>query len=312
MALTVLIIGFNFLKGKDLFNRSKKIYAVFKQLGSLDKANVVKMNGVQIGKVYEIEPVNRTIDSVKVTISLSLDVDIPANSIAYISPGFVGSSTLIIEKGNATTYLLDGDELKTRREANAIQDISSEVSPTLVKLRESMDSLNRVLENINKLFNSEAKNNLQQTIANLKTATGSLDKLVDPENSHLATVLKNAGSITDNLKKNNDTINGVLSNAKTLTGKLAKLELQQTIDSLESVMTLLKATVAKMTSPNGSLGAMMNDKQLFNNINDLSLSLQTLTDDIRVHPKRYFGNLIFNRKDKTGPLTSPTKKDSIP
>src|SRR5258706_6583978 len=127
VALVILILGFNFLKGKNLFNRSKKIYAIFDRLGPLEKSNIVKLNGVTIGAVYDIEPLDKGISSVKVTISLTRDVEIPVNSIAYISAGIVASSVLIIEKGNDSTHFLkDGDELKTRKETDIIGDISSE------------------------------------------------------------------------------------------------------------------------------------------------------------------------------------------
>jgi phospholipid/cholesterol/gamma-HCH transport system substrate-binding protein len=312
VALTILVLGFNFLKGTNLFNKSRKIYAIFGHLGPLDRSNIVKMNGVDIGAVIDIQPVNRTIDSVKVTISLTRDVDIPSNSIAYIAPGLVGSSTLVIEKGDATTYLNNGDQLKTRRETNPIQDISSEVSPTLVKLRQSMDSLNQVLSNINKIFDNDTRGNLRQTVANFNMASASLAKMLNSENGPIASTLKNTNAITENLKKNNDSITAILSNTKKLTGKLSQVELNPLIDSLQKVLSSLRSAIAKATNPDGSLGALMHDKKLYNNLNDLTLSLQVLMDDIRVHPKRYFGNVIFNRKDRTGPLTSPSKKDTLP
>src|SRR5215510_4377752 len=96
-ALTVLIIGFNFLKGKDLFNRTKKIYAVFGKLGSLARSNEVKINGYTVGTVYAFEPTDKNLTGIKVTISLTEDVNIPANSVAFISAGLIGSSNITIE-----------------------------------------------------------------------------------------------------------------------------------------------------------------------------------------------------------------------
>src|SRR5688572_15496300 len=162
VALVMLILGFNFLKGKDIFNRTTKIYAIFEKLGPLEKSNLVKVNGVSIGTVYDIEPTDENVSSIKVTISLTRNVNIHANSVAYISPGLVGASTIIIEKGTATEYLKNGDIIKTRLDNGLFGDISSEISPTLVKIRSSLDSLNRVFSNINRLFDETAKNNLQQ------------------------------------------------------------------------------------------------------------------------------------------------------
>jgi phospholipid/cholesterol/gamma-HCH transport system substrate-binding protein len=312
LALAMLIMGFNFLKGKDLFNRTTKIYAVFDKLGPLEKANLVKINGVSIGSVYDIEPTDKDVSSVKVTISLSRDVNIPENSVAYISPGLVGSSTVIIEKGNSTTFLKNGGRLNTRQDNGLFGDISSEVSPTLVKIRSSLDSLNRVFTNINTLFDAGAKSNLQQTIANLNMASGSLNRMLDLQSGALAATLNNTNSITENIKKNNDSITAIVSNTRQFTQKLSQIELQRMMDTLQGAITQFKSTVGKISSNEGTLGALINDKQLYNKLRDAALSAEILLDDLRAHPKRYVNISVFGKKDKGGALTSPALKDTVP
>jgi phospholipid/cholesterol/gamma-HCH transport system substrate-binding protein len=313
-ALVMLILGFNFLKGKEILNRSTKIFAVFDKLAPLDKSNLVKINGVSIGTVYEIEPTDKDISSVKVTIKLTRNVNIPDNSVAYVSPGLggLGSSTVIIEKGNSTVFLEKGDTLQTRLDNGLLGDISSQISPTLVKIRTSLDSLNAVFANINKLFDAGAKTNLQQTIANLNMASNSLNKLLDVQHGPLATTVGNVNAITDNLRKNNDSINAILSNTKAFTKKLSGLDLQQTMDTLESAIGKMKSAIDKIASNEGTLGALINDKKLYNKITDVMLSAEILLDDLRAHPKRYVNFSIIGRKDKGGALTSPGIKDTVP
>lgn len=314
VALALLIIGFNFLKGKDIFNSTTKIYAVFSKLGSLAKANEVKINGLTVGTVYDMEETDKNVSGIKVTISLTRDVNIPSNSVAYITAplGGLGSSSIIIEKGDATTYLKDGDVLQTRIDEGLFGGLSAEVSPTLSKIRNSLDSLNRVFGNINTLFDAGAKRNLQHTIANLDMATSSLNKMLDPQTSALASTLNNVNAITGNLKNHNDSITAIVSNTKQFTDKLSKLDLQQTMDTLQSAMTQLKATITKISSKDGSLGALINDRQLYDKLNDAILSAEILIDDLRAHPKRYVNLSIFSKKDKGGALTSPLKKDTVP
>ncbi len=314
VALALLIIGFNFLKGKDLFNNTTKIYAVFSKLGSLAKANEVKINGLTVGTVYAMEETDKNVSGIKVTISLTRDVNIPTNSVAYITAplGGLGSSSIIIEKGDATTFLKDGDVLQTRIDEGLFGGLSAEVSPTLSKIRNSLDSLNKVFGNINTLFDAGAKRNLQHTIANLDLATSSLNRMLDPNSSALASTLNNVNAITGNLKNNNDSITAIVANTKQFTDKLSKLDLQQTMDTLQSAMTLLKATINKISSKDGSLGALINDRQLYDKLNDAILSAEILIDDLRAHPKRYVNLSIFGKKDKGGALTSPSKKDTVP
>ncbi len=314
LALALLIVGFNFLKGKDLFNNTTKIYAIFSKLGSLAKSNEVKINGLAIGTVYDMQEVDKNVSGIKVTISLTRDVNIPSNSVAYITAplGGLGSSTIIIEKGDATTYLKDGDVLNTRVDEGLFGGLTSEVQPTLSKIRNSLDSLNKVFGNINTLFDAGAKRNLQQMIANLNLATNSLNKMLDPQTSALAATLNNVNAITGNLNKNNDSITAIINNTKQFTENLSRLDIQQTMDTLQSAITLLKATVSKMASTDGTLGALINDRELYNRLNSAILSAEILIDDLRAHPKRYVNLSIFGKKDKGGALTSPSKKDTVP
>lgn len=312
IALVILILGFNFLKGKDLFNRTKKIYAVFDQLGTLARSNAVKINGYPIGTVYAFAPIDKNLNGIKVTISLTEDVNIPDNSVAYIAADLLGSSSIVIEKGNSTVFLKNGDVLKTRQDAGIFGSLSSEAGPTLAKIRASLDSLNKVMGNINKLFDSGTKENLQHTISSLSMAASSLNKMLDPQSSALAKTLQNASSITENLKKNNDSITAVISNAKQFSQKLTELNLEQTMDTLQSAITSLKSTIRKVSSTEGSLGALINDRKLYNKLNDVLLSAEILLDDLRAHPKRYVNLSVFGKKDKGGALSSPSKKDTIP
>ena len=151
-ALVLLIVGFNFLKGKDIFNRSNKIYMVFYDLGALAKSNEVKINGYVIGKVYELNAKDRDVTGIVATINLTEDVNIPDNSTAVISSPLIGASYIDIEKGNSTVYLAPGDTLKTRIDVGLLDDVKSQLTPTLTSVREGIDSVKMLLSNVNSLF----------------------------------------------------------------------------------------------------------------------------------------------------------------
>lgn len=310
-ALILLIVGFNFLKGKDIFNRSKKIYMVFYDLGGLSKSNEVKINGYVIGKVYELNAQDKNVNGIVATINLTEDVNIPENSTAVISSPIIGSSYIAIEKGNSSVILEPGDTLRTRQDVGILDDVKSQLTPTLTSVREGIDSIKMLLSNVNKLFTYEARADLHQTLQNLSVASRSLTRLVDAENGALALSLGNVNAFTANLRNNNDSINMMISNAKRATAKLADLEIQPVIDTLSRTISHLKAVVAKMDSKDGTLGALINDKAVYNKLYDAILSAEILMDDLRANPKRYVNLSIFGRKDKDGPLTSPSKKDTI-
>ena len=98
IAIVLLILGFNFLKGKDLFSHSKKIYAVFRNVDGLELSNTVSIKGLNVGNVYAIKATDKDIDGILVTISMKQDVNIPKNSVAYINSGLINSSNIVIKK----------------------------------------------------------------------------------------------------------------------------------------------------------------------------------------------------------------------
>ena len=311
-ALTILILGFNFLKGKDVFNQSEKIYAVFTDLGPLTKSNEVKINGYVIGKVYSLDASDASVNGIVATIHLTEDVNIPRDSKAFIASPLVGASYLVIEKGTQNVFLKSGDTLNTRIDNGILDDVKAQLTPTLNKVRNSLDSLNVVMSGINNILNSEARVNLQTTLANLAQSTHSLKGLLNNESGALAKTLNNANSITENIKKNNDSITAVISSAKRATDNLASIDVKPAIDSIQAAIGQLKSFVARVNSTKGSLGALINDRQLYNKLNDAIISAELLMDDLRTHPKRYVNLSVFGKKDRSGPLTSPTPKDSTP
>src|SRR5258705_12041923 len=114
LALTILILGFNFLKGKDILKKRKKIYAVFNEVGSLAKSNEVKINGYVIGSVYDLKAKDKNLSGIVATINLTQDINIPRDSKALISTPLVGGSIIVIERGTDSVMLKSGDTLLTR------------------------------------------------------------------------------------------------------------------------------------------------------------------------------------------------------
>ena len=312
VALTLLIVGFNFLKGKNVFNKEKHLYAVFSDLGSLRKSNEVKMKGLPVGVIYDYTEIDKNLSGIIVTITMKRDVNIPKDSKGTIESELLGNTYMNVAQGQSTEFLKDGDTIVTDRASSFLGDVKAQITPTLTSVRGAIDSLKIVLGGLNRLFDKDTKGNLSEIIRNLKQTTGSLNRLLDAESGALAATLNNANSITGNLKKNNDSITATISSIKRAADKFSNLDVQPTIDTLQATINELKTVLSKFNTNEGTLGLLMKDRKLYDQLNSLLLGIEILFDDIRVNPKRYTGSVIFNRKDKTGPLTSPAKKDSIP
>jgi len=311
VALTLLILGFNFLKGNNVFERNKKIYAVFSEVGSLEKSNDVKIKGNSIGKVYGKDFTDKNATGIVITINLTSDVNIPANSVASIASPIAGTPYINIQMGDSGIYLKNGDTIQTKLAGGLLGDLTSQVTPTLDKARTAIDSLTVVLGSVNRLFDPATKNNIQGIINHLLTSSASLEKLLNAETGLLAKTIGNLNEVTGNLKTNNDTINSILHNVNATTQQLASLNLQRTMDSVQATINQLNDVVSKINHNNGTLGLLMNDRKLYDNLRNTALGLEILIDDIKVHPKRYVNISVFSKKDKGDYLTSPGKKDTL-
>ena len=311
VALTLLILGFNFLKGNNVFQRNRKIYAVFSEVGSLEKSNDVKIKGNSIGKVYDKDFTDKNASGIVITINLTSDVNIPANSIANISSPIAGTPYINIQLGDAGTYLKNGDTIQTKLAGGLLGDLTSQVTPTLDKARTAIDSLTVVLGSVNRLFDPSTKNNIQGIINHLLVSSASLEALLNTETGLLAKTIANLNGVTANLKQNNDTVNSILHNVNTTTQQMASLNFQKTLDSVQATVNQLNNVVYKFNHNDGTLGLLMNDRRLYDNLRNTALGLEILIDDIKVHPKRYVNISVFSKKDKGDYLTSPGKKDTL-
>lgn len=306
IALAGLILGFNFLKGSSLFQHSKILYALFDNVDGMEVSNAVQVDGLTIGNITAIGETDPDLSrGILVTITLKKNVNIPRNSIATLNPGLLQSPTIVIAKGDATNYLQNGDTLQTKKKANIISQIQQNLDPIIAKLDGTLTSLDSLVEVIGGMFDPKTKNNFSAIIANMAGSTAELQKLLNTQTGYLAQSLKNLSDFTSNLSKNDGHITETLDNLDKTTASLASAKIPETVQNLDNMLNDLRATLAKVNSNNGTLGLLMNDKRLYQNLTSTSRSLNTLLDDFRLHPKRYVNVSVFGKKDKTAPLSSP-------
>lgn len=310
IAITLLILGFNYLKGKSIFERNFFVYAVFNSVDGLSVSNAVMINGLPVGKVYKMEEKDNDLTGIIVTLNLTKNINIPKNSVASISGSLLGNTTMEIKMGTDHAFIKKGDTIATNSSLGLLDQVTGRIDPALAKVNVALTSLDSVLKLIGGIFDPRTQHNFQTIFANLAVSTAHLDGLLNNQTGALAKTLSNASAFTGNLKNNNDTITQILTNLKTTTNKFANLELEQTLTKLQSAISQLNTTLDKVNNNNGTLGMLMNDKKLYNNLNSASNSLNILLQDFRVHPRRYTGGLVFGKKDKSAPLMTPLPDSS--
>jgi len=320
VAVVFLILGFNFLKGKSVLKTGFFLYAKYSDLKKLASSNAVYANGLQVGTVYSTEAADPSLQQLIVEIKLSDEKKNPANSIATIETNPLGSPVMNIELGNATKYVKSGDTLRSVENAGMLGAISNKLGPLSDQLTASLVTLDSLMRNFNTLLDTNTKGNLRGVISNLNDATVhisastiSLEKLLNLQTGALAQSLANINDFTANLAKNNSKIDSTLTYLQVTTKNLSEADIDGLVNGFKKSADSLSSIINRVNSTNGSIGALINDKALYNNLNNITRSLNVLLDDLRVHPKRYVGISVFGKKDKGDYLTEPLPaKDSIP
>ncbi len=310
--IVLLVLGFNFLKGNNLFKKNRFIYAKYQDVQNLAKASPVVINGLQVGRIDDLDG-GKDMKQIVVTISLNRDLNIPDNSLAVINPSIIGSSaTVEIQLGNSSHYLKYGDTIMTTLSGGAFDQALKAINPVLYEMRVAINSLDSTLHLINDVLDPTAKKNLRSMIANLNTTTASfavssasLQQILNTQTGALAASLENMKKFTANLNTNNQNLDSIIGNTKILSAKFAALDFKRTVDTLNAVMDDFKMAADKINSKDGSLGLLLNDKKLYDNLQNTANKLNILLDDIRVHPRRYVNVSVFGRKDKGNYITAP-------
>jgi len=309
LAITLLILGFNFLKGRNLFEKEREIYAVFSKVEALNTSDPVRINGLQVGKIVELKESDPQMTGIIVTIQITKDILIPKNSYATINSNPLGSTTVNIIKGNSSSYLAEGDTLTTVAAVGLLDGLMGTLDPALDKVTGTLTSLDSLVELIGGTFDPKTKASMQKLIGNLEASSSSLNALMSAQGA-VGKTMQNMSAITANLNNNKDTINRILANVETFSSNMSKLDVNPTLEKLQKTADMLNTTLAKINSNEGTMGLLMNDKKLYSNLNASANSLNILLQDFRLHPKRYVNVSVFGKKDKSDPLMKPLE-DSL-
>lgn len=317
VAIVVLILGFYYLKGKNLFKTGNYIYASFKDVDGLLASSPVMINGLRIGAVYDIKAADKNVDNVIVSIKLEGEINIPNNSIAAIQASPLGSSSIDIAKGNSKTYIQPGGTITTTVSKGFVSTLTDKLDPITQQAKIVLTSIDTLVKNINSTISINAKNDVQQAIANIKTMSGNLvaitatlNSLLNAQHGSITQTMQNINAFTKNLSDNNGKINNTLSNVEKATAQFYNGTMQKTMQQLNNTVTQLNAIISKINTGEGSMGQLINDKKLYTNLTATTNSLNILLQDFRIHPKRYVQFSVFGKKDKSAPLMRPLE-DSV-
>jgi len=298
ISLIILFTGYYFLKGANLFSSDKQYYCYYSNVDGLQNSANVTIRGLIVGHVSGLKLDDDK--GVRVVITLSKSTEVPIGTIASLASfDLLGTKMIRLDLGKGPGKVPPGDTLPTAREAGIIDNVSESLTPRLQELKVTIASFNSALNGINTLVGPDNQKAIAAAISSIQVAANNLSELsgsLSSESSEIKGIIHNTNNITANLAKENDTVQRILSNVNTISGKLAAAPITQTISDLQSTISQLKGIADKINNNQGSLGMLINDKSVYNNLNSSLQSLNSLMEDLKAHPKRYINVSVFGKK----------------
>lgn len=330
VSIGLLVCGVNFLKGNSFFGGDDLYVAYFPDSGKLTPATSVYVNGVVVGKVLSVElnPTGDSLSKVKVKFNIqNSEFKIPRGSKVEIgSFDFFNKGILIEIKSVADRgYYEPGEKIYGRIQLELTDELLAKVDPSLQKFNNLITNVDKTIESMSAFWdttaNSEIKNSMveiRQAIKSFGRVANEVEGLVVAEKAKMSKIFSNLESISSNLKASNDKITAIIGNTKKITDDLTTADYKSVIQDAQSTVRKLNELLSEINSGNGTVGKLLKDDQMYNELVNTNRELQELVNDIELHPERYIHISVLGAKSKGLTLTGREEKklrkwlDSIP
>lgn len=282
-AVFIVVFGINYLKGINMFKSTNHYTAVYTSVAGLAQSAPVTLNGLKVGIVRELNYEYNNPGHVKVRIDLDDELKITRGTKAMIVTDMLGTSSVALEVPAGNDYLRPGSEIEGTTQAGLMDNVNSEILPSVVAMLPKIDS---ILVSINRIISDPALLNsvqrLDGVMANVEKSTVQLNKFM--------TTLPPIGADARKMVSNLNTVSADLTEiAATVKG----LPLDATMKNVEEASASLNSLMQQLNNPNSTLGALTHDRALYDNFTRSAASLDSLLKDVKANPKRYIHIKVF-------------------
>jgi phospholipid/cholesterol/gamma-HCH transport system substrate-binding protein len=286
IALILLYFGFNYLKGIDFLESKKVYYAIYDNIDQLAVSNPVLVNGYAVGRVSRIRILQSHNNHVLIEMEIDSDIEITDSTKAILNSELLGGKSVLLKMGHSKKKLKPGDTLHTEVAKGMFDVISETATPVATDLQTTLRKFNSTIDNFSKNFEK-----LDLILTRLQATPGLINKTLITANSNIESL---SGSFKNDAEKISgmlDEMKPAITNFKTLSDSLTKLQLNKTLIKTQQTLNSLNETLARLKKRDNTMGRLMTEDSLYVNLNKLVLDLDKLAKHFSENPKHFMAPL---------------------
>jgi phospholipid/cholesterol/gamma-HCH transport system substrate-binding protein len=290
-SILLFIWGYYFLKGTDLFNSYKTYYVVYENVEELSPSAPVTLNGLVVGKITNIAFIDETSGKLRIEMQVKTDFPISTTSSAIMyKPSIIGGKQIAIVPDMKNQQLAaDGAELKSGEKPDMLSSVGDKLQPLQTKVEATIVTADSLLHSFHNILDVKTQENLRVAIAEM---SNTMKQFSQTARSLNGTIEGNKGNIDATMKN----LNRTSANFAKLSDSIDAANIAQTVRNLESSLAKVDNLMNEVNSGKGTLGKLMKDEAMYDNLNGASKELKELLADFKANPKRYVHFSVFGKK----------------
>jgi phospholipid/cholesterol/gamma-HCH transport system substrate-binding protein len=291
VSLVLLYFGFNYLKGIDFFASKKTYYAIYDNINQLAISNPVLVNGYAVGRVSHIKILQKKNNHVLVELEIDSDIVLTDDTKAILNSELLGGKSVLLKIGHSPKTLNVNDTVKTEVAKGMFDMFSETATPVATDLQTTLRKFSEAIDNLNKNFKK-----LDGIFTKLEATPDLINKTLTTANGRIEDLSASFKADADKINVTLEELKPTLSNLKTLSDSLKRIQLNKTLVKTQAALTSLTETLAKTRKNNNTVGRLLTEDSLYVNMNKLLISLNKLAEHLNTNPKHFMGPLGQSKK----------------
>jgi phospholipid/cholesterol/gamma-HCH transport system substrate-binding protein len=291
VTISMFYLGFNYLKGIEFFSSSNRYYVIYEDVGGLTKSNPVTISGFNVGRVADIRLLQDNGNIVLVALDINREITLGDSAVAKLDANFLGEVSIVIEVGDILNPISPFDTLYSRVDPGLTEMLVTSAQPITDNLPVTISNLNGLLEDL-----QGSGDGLKKALTSFTATSNTLNRTLLENRAEIKAAIKEYKDLAVNLNASMDEIKPLITKFGILADSLNNLQLSATLEEINILLEETSTTVKAIRNKEGTLGKLMYNDSLYNNLNKTMLDLDSLLLHINDNPKHFFGPLGMSKK----------------